>query len=86
MAATGLNQPFLIKGSTVLLKYIVLGARMQLAFTMCGGRLLCALKVCDDGDDGGILWSVVEREEELNGIRGWRAANPWWRSYSTNLP
>lgn len=42
---------------------------MQLAFAKCNGRLLCALKVCDDGDDGGILWSVVEREVELNSIR-----------------
>jgi len=37
---------------------------------MCDGRLLYALKVCDDGDDGGVLWSIAEREEELNGIRG----------------
>ncbi len=66
----GFEPTLLIKGSTVLLKYIVLGARMQLAFTMCDGRLLCALKVRDDGDNGCILWSVVEREEELNGIRG----------------
>ena len=66
----GFEPTLLIKGSTVLLKYIVFGARMQLAFTMCDGRLLCALKVCDDGDSGGILWSVVERREELNGIRG----------------
>ncbi|MBA4802282.1 MAG: hypothetical protein H2040_10500 [Euryhalocaulis sp.] len=66
----------LIKGSTILLKYIVLGARMQLAFTMCENRLLCALKVYDDGDEGGILWSVVEREEELNGIRGLARGGP----------
>lgn len=66
----GFEPTLLIKGSTLLLKYIVLGARMQLAFTMCKGRLLCALKVCDDGDNSGILWSIVEREEELNGIRG----------------
>ena len=66
----GFEPTLLIKGSTVLLKYVVLGARMQLAFAMCDGRLLYALKVCDDGDDGGILWSIVEREEELNGMRG----------------
>ena len=72
----GFEPTFLIKGSTVLLKYIVLGARMQLAFTMCEGHLLCALKVFDDGDNGGILWSVVEREEELNGIRGLARGEP----------
>ena len=72
----GFEPTLLIKGSTVLLKYIVLGARMQLAFAMCGGRLLYALKVCDDGDDGGILWSVVEREDELNSIRGLAGGEP----------
>jgi hypothetical protein len=72
----GFEPTLLIKGSTLLLKYVVLGARMQLAFTMCDGRLLCALKVCDDGNNGGILWSVVEREEELNGIRGLARGEP----------
>lgn len=72
----GFEPTLLIKGSTVLLKYIVLGARMQLAFAMCNGRLLYALKICDDGDDGGILWSIAEREEELNGIRGLAVGEP----------
>lgn len=72
----GFEPTLLIKGSTVLLKYVVLGARMQLAFAMCEGHLLCALKVYDDGEDGGILWSVVEREEELNGIRGLARGEP----------
>ncbi|RMB07909.1 hypothetical protein BXY39_2003 [Eilatimonas milleporae] len=49
---------------------------MQLAFTVCDGRLLCALKVCDDGEDGSILWSVVEHEEELNGIRSLARREP----------
>src|SRR5690606_34605604 len=66
----------LIKGNTLLLKYIVLGAPMQLAFAMCGDRLLYALKVCDDGDNGGILWSLVERSEEMNGIRGLSRGQP----------
>lgn len=66
----------LIKGNTLLLKYIVLGAPMRLAFAMCNDRLLCALEVCDDGDNGGILWSVVERAEELNGIRGLARGEP----------
>lgn len=72
----GFEPTLLIKGSTLLLKYVVLGAPMQLALAMCDGRLLCALKVCDDGDNGGILWSVVEREEELNGIRGLARGEP----------
>lgn len=72
----GFEPTLLIKSSTVLLKYIVLGARMQLAFAKCGGRLLYALKVCDDGDEGGILWSVAEREEELHGMRGLSRGEP----------
>ncbi len=67
----------LIKASTVLLKYVVLGARMQLGFALCDGRLLYALKVFDDGDKGGILWSIVERDEELNGIRGLVRCEPF---------
>lgn len=66
----------LIKGSTLLLKYIVLGAPMQLAFAKFEGRILCVLRVCDDGNESGILWSVIEREEELNGIRGMSRGEP----------
>lgn len=72
----GFEPTLLIKGSTLLLKYIVRGAQMQLAFTMCGGRLLYALKICDDGSNGCIVWSIVEREEELNGIRGMARGEP----------
>lgn len=72
----GFEPTLLVKGSTLLLKYVVLGARMQLAFAMFDSRLLCALRVCDDGDQGGILWSVVEREQELNGIRAFSDGQP----------
>lgn len=72
----GLEPTLLIKGSNLLLKYVVLGARMQLAFAMCEGRLLYALKIFDDGDDGCVLWSIVEREEELNGIRALGRGGP----------
>ena len=68
--ADGFEPTLLIKGSTLLLKYVVLGRPMQLAFRRFEGRLLCALKVNDDEDDGGILWSMAEREQELNAIRG----------------
>jgi len=66
----GPEPTLLIKGTTLLLKYIVLGVPMRLAFTMCDDRLLYALQVCDDGDSGGILWSILERPEELSAIRG----------------
>lgn len=72
----GFEPTLLIKGSTLLLKYIALGAHMQLAFASCCGRLVCALKVRNDGDSGGILWSIVEREEELNAIRGLARGEP----------
>ncbi|TLU71270.1 hypothetical protein [Lichenicoccus roseus] len=72
----GFEPTLLIKGSTLLLKYVVLGVPTQLAFAVCNGRLLCALQIHDDGDDGGILWSIVEREEELNGIRGLARGEP----------
>lgn len=64
----GREPTLLIKGSTLLLKYIVLGARAQLAFALCEGRLLYAMRVFDDDTDGGILWSVAERKEELDAI------------------
>ncbi|CUH62464.1 hypothetical protein TG4357_00120 [Thalassovita gelatinovora] len=72
----GQEPTLLIKGSTLLIKYIVLGARMQLAFASCEGRLLYALRVFDDENDGGILWSVAERQEELDAIRGLAQAQP----------
>ncbi|MBY5931432.1 hypothetical protein KUV51_00355 [Tateyamaria omphalii] len=66
----------LIKGSTLLLKYIVLGTRMQLAFASLDGRLLYALRVFDDDADGAILWSVCEREEELDAIKALAQGKP----------
>ncbi len=58
----------LIKGSTLLLKYIAQGVRMQLAFAQLGDRLLYALKVYDDEEKAGILWSILERDEEKAAI------------------
>lgn len=72
----GREPTLLIKGSTLLLKYIVLGTRVQLAFASCEGRLLYAMRVFDDDNDGGILWSVAERQEELDAIRGLTRGQP----------
>lgn len=61
----------LIKGSTLLLKYIAIGVRIQLAFARLDERLLYALKIYDDGDKAGLIWSILERKEEkaaLNAI------------------
>lgn len=54
----------LIKASTLLLKYIVQGVRMQLAFSRLGDRLLYALRVIDDEKMPAILWSILERDAE----------------------
>lgn len=66
----GMEPTLLIKGNSLLLKYVVLGARLQLAFTKCDDRLLYGLRVFDDTRDDGIIWSVAEREKELDAIRG----------------
>lgn len=72
----GREPTLLVKGSTLLLKYVVSGAPLQLAFALFDGHLLCALRVCDDGDQGGVLWSVLEREQELSCIRGLADGQP----------
>lgn len=72
----GFEPTLLIKGSTLLLKYIALSVPMQLAFAMIDSRLLYALKVHDDGDHGGIIWSVAERAEEINAVRGLARGEP----------
>ncbi len=64
----GFEPTLLIKGSTLLLKYIALGVRMQLAFARLGDRLLYALKVYDDEEKAGVLWSIMERDEEKTAL------------------
>ncbi len=60
----GFEPTLLIKATTLLLKYIARGVRMQLAFALLGDRLLYALKVYDDEEKPDLLWSILEREEE----------------------
>lgn len=66
----------LIKGSTLLLKYVVLGAPMRLGFTMIDGKLLYAVSALDDEIEGAMLWSVVERDVEVDAIRGFSRGEP----------
>ena len=54
----------LIKASTLLLKYIVQGVGMELVFSRFDNRLLYALKVKDDETKPGILWSILEQDQE----------------------
>jgi hypothetical protein len=65
--AEGYEPTLLIKASTLLLKYIVLGSALRICFSLVGDRLLYAVEVCDEG---AILWSIMERQEELDAIRG----------------
>ena len=77
VAGQGGQEPnLLIKGSTLLLKYIILGVRVQLAFATCDRRLLYAMRVFDDDHDGVTLWSIAERQEELDAIRALAQGQP----------
>jgi hypothetical protein len=58
----------LIKANTLLLKYIVTGVRLQFALARVDDRLLYGLRVYDDPRKPGLLWSVLEREEEKSAL------------------
>lgn len=60
----GLEPTLLIKGSTLLLKYIAQGAALSLRFACIGNRFFYALIISNDAKEPASLWSVVEREEE----------------------
>jgi hypothetical protein len=64
----GFEPTLLIKASTLLLKYITLGVPMRLAFARLGDRLLYALQVYDDKERAGVIWSILERDEERAAI------------------
>lgn len=68
--ANGFEPTLLVKGSTLLLKYMVLGARLQFHLGRVNNRLLYALTVYDDASKPAMLWSVVETEAEVNALKG----------------
>ncbi|HMB09003.1 hypothetical protein [Saliniramus sp.] len=68
MGDDGIEPTLLIKGTTLSLKYIILGARMQLWFSVQNQRLIYAVKVLDDAPNGAIFWSVMEREQEKEAL------------------
>jgi hypothetical protein len=76
MGRDGFEPTLLIKGSTLLLKYLVLGVRMQFALVRFNDRLLYGLKVYDDPQKAGLLWSVLEREEEKSALAALRRGEP----------
>lgn len=64
----GRKPTLLVKGKTLLLKYIVQGVALQLCFSWVGKRLLYALKVSDDDGNPAVLWSVLEHAEEKSAL------------------
>jgi len=60
----------LVKGSTLLLKYMVLGARLRFHLARVSGRLLYAFTAYDDPSKPAMLWSVVENEAEVAALQG----------------
>ncbi|GLS05989.1 hypothetical protein GCM10007860_31530 [Chitiniphilus shinanonensis] len=66
----------LLKGSTLLLKYIVLGTSLRLQLGRVNNRLFYALTVYDDVLKPATLWSVVESESEVNALKGLVSGEP----------
>jgi len=74
--SNGLEPTLLIKASTLLLKYVVLGARMQFHLARIENRLLYACTIVDDESKPAMLWSVVESESELDALREVLSSHP----------
>jgi hypothetical protein len=71
VGSNGFEPTLLVKGSTLLLKYIVLGARLQFHLVRLDDHLLYALRAFDDVSRPATLWSVVENETEVTALKGW---------------
>ena len=76
MGQAGHEPVLLVKGSTLLLKYVALGVRMRLVLTRFNEHLLYALRVFDDPDHPTTLWSVAERDHELAALRAVSSGEP----------
>lgn len=59
---------FLLKASTLLLKYIVQGSALELVLAKCGERLLYGIKVLDDADKPATIWSIAEHNAERDAL------------------
>lgn len=70
MGANGFEPTLLIKGSSLLLKYMVLGVRLEFHLGRVSGRLLYAVTIYDDASKPVMLWSVVESDAEVNALKG----------------
>lgn len=74
--SNGFEPTLLVKGSTLLLKYLVLGARLQLLLGRVNDRLLYALMAYDDPSKPAMLWSVLESEAEVKALQGLVLGDP----------
>lgn len=68
--ANGFEPTFLVKGSTLLLKYMVLGVPLRFALGRVDDRLLYAFIAYDDAGKPAMLWSVVENQAEVSALKG----------------
>lgn len=68
--ANGFEPTLLVKGGTLLLKYIVLGAPLRFVLGRIGDRLLYAFAAYDDASKPAMLWSIVETDAEVNALNG----------------
>lgn len=69
-SCNGFEPTLLVKGSTLLLKYILLGARLQFHLARIEDRILYAFTAFDDESKPAMLWSVMESEAEANALSG----------------
>lgn len=74
---SGPEPTLLVKADVVVLKYLSRGVRLQLMFGQVrGDRLMYALIVHDDQTSPGVIWSVLEREEERQALLGLAEGKP----------
>jgi len=59
----------LVKGSTLLLKYVIAGVNLQFILVRIKDRLVYGLRIQDDPDKPAILWSAIEKQEEVLALR-----------------
>lgn len=73
----GFEPTLLIKADVVVLKYLTRGVRLQLMIAQVrGDRLIYGLVVHDDPKSPGVIWSVLEREEERQALLGVAEGKP----------
>lgn len=73
----GFEPTLLVKADVVMLKYLTRGVRLQLMIAQVrGDRLIYGLIVHDDPTSPGVIWSVLEREEERQALFGVAEGRP----------